>query len=467
MSAVDCAWLRMDRPTNLMMIVGVVVFATRVDFRRFRKTIADRFLAFPRFRCRARDDAVSPGWETDPEFDLAQHVIRTSLPAPAGQAELEELVSRLASTDLDRGRPMWQFHFVDDFQGGSAAILRIHHCYADGIAMIRVFLTLTDVAATSNRRSRVARAQAVGGSLDPPSPLAQLGVPGAALLHEAWAAGTEWLGRAAELMRDPELAGELAKHALGVATELARVASLPDDPPTRFKGPLGSRKIAAWAEPLPLVEVKCVARGLGCSVNDLLMSTAAGALGAYLRERGDVTDGVTIRAAVPVNLRKPGEPETLGNCFGLVFLDLPIGIRDPLARLEVVHASMSALKRSYQPVLTLGLMAALGRLPGSVESTAIDLLSAKASAVATNVPGPQEPLNLAGGRIARLIFWVPQSGDIGLGISILSYAGLVQFGLIADAHRVPDPAAVAARFQAEFEKVVLAALIGPWLANSR
>jgi diacylglycerol O-acyltransferase len=457
----------MDRPTNLMTIVGVVVFETRVDFRRFRKTIADRFLAFPRFRCRARDDAMAPEWEKDPEFDLDHHVIRASLPAPAGQAELEELVSRLASTDLDRGRPMWQFHFVDDFQGRSAAILRIHHCYADGIAMIRVFLTLTDADARSKRRPRAPRAMAARGTPDPPSPLVQLGVPGAALLQEAWAAGSEWLGRAAELGRDPELAGELAKHALGVATELARVALLPDDPATRLKGPLGTRKIAAWAEPLPLAEVKSVARALGCSVNDLLMSTAAGALGAYLRERGDVTDGLAIRAAVPVNLRKPGEPATLGNCFGLVFLDLPIGIRDPLARLEAVHASMSALKRSYQPVLTLGLMAALGRLPGAVESAAIDLLSAKASAVATNVPGPQVPLYLAGGRIARLIFWVPQSGDIGLGISILSYAGQVQFGLIADALRVPDPAEVVARFRTEFEQLVLAALLGPYLELTR
>lgn len=126
---------------------------------------------------------------------------------------------------------------------------------------------------------------------------------------------------------------------------------------------------------------------------------------------------------------------------------------------------MTQLKGSYQPVLTLGLMAALGRLPAAAQSAAIDLLSTKASAVATNVPGPQEPLYLAGGRIGRLIFWVPQSGDIGLGISILSYAGQVQFGLIADAARVPDPDEVAARFREEFENVVLAALLGPYLRS--
>ena len=195
----------------------------------------------------------------------------------------------------------------------------------------------------------------------------------------------------------------------------------------------------------------------------MLLSTAAGALGAYLRQHGDDTDGLSIRAAVPVNLRDPGAATSLGNQFGLVFLELPIGIRDPLARLFAVHAAMTQLKGSYQPVLTLGLMAALGRLPAAVESAAIDLLSTKASAVATNVPGPQQPLYLAGGRIGRLIFWVPQSGDIGLGLSILTYAGQVQFGLIADAARVPDPDSVTARFREEFEKLVLTVLLGPWL----
>jgi WS/DGAT/MGAT family acyltransferase len=471
MSAVDAAWLRMDRPTNLMMIVGVVVFDEHLDFARFRATIEDRFLRFPRFRCRAVQDTVSASWEPDPDFDLDQHVTRVALPAPAGQAELEELVSELAGTDLDRRRPMWQFHFVENFQRGTAVILRIHHCYADGIAMVRVFLTLTDpqsepapaaahAAAGTKRKRRSAGEEAIPW-------LGRLGVPGLGLVQKAYAEGAEWFGKAMDLTRNPEQANELAKHALGIAAELARVATLPDDPPTRFKGTLGSRKIAAWTDPLPLAEVKAVARALGCTINDLLMSTVAGALGGYLRSHGENTDGMTIRATVPVNLRDPAAAAELGNHFGLVFLELPIGIRHPLERVFAVHAAMSALKNSYQPVLTLGLMAALGMMPGQVETAAIDLLSTKATAVATNVPGPSQRLYLAGSPIARLIFWVPQSGDIGLGISILSYAGQVQFGLIADYKRVPDPGEVAARFHEEFEKVVLSLLMGPYLKSAR
>lgn len=467
MSAVDAAWLRMDRPTNLMMIVGVILFDGCVEFARFRNTIEQRFLKFPRFRCRATQDAVSAHWEPDRDFAIDQHVLQVALPAPAGQAELEALVSDLAGTDLDRRRPLWQFHFVENFSGGSAVILRIHHCYADGIAMIRVFLTLTDpetTAARSASTGKPARAKSRAAHADEAAPwLARLAVPGAGLMQKVLSGGAQWIGRAADLTRNPRQANELARHALGIATELARVARLRDDPPTRFKGPLGSRKTAAWADPLPLSEVKTVARALGCTVNDLLMSTAAGALGAYLRDHGEDIGGISIRATVPVNLRDPQAAVSLGNHFGLVFLDLPVGIRDPLERLHAVHASMSELKNSYQPVLTLGLMAALGMLPGPVEAAAIDLLSSKATAVATNVPGPPQAMYLAGRRIARMIFWVPQSGDIGLGISILSYAGQVQFGLIADHKRVPDPDAVAARFQDEFERVVLALLLGPYL----
>jgi diacylglycerol O-acyltransferase / wax synthase len=472
MSAVDAAWLRMDRPTNLMMIVGVVVFDARVDFRRFRAVIAERFLKFPRFRCRAVDDLVSASWQEDSDFDLDQHVSMIALPAPAGQAELETLVSQLAGTDIDRRRPMWHFHFVENFQGGTAVILRIHHCYADGTAMIRVFLTLTD--ATADATAPVETPDAVPDAApdgaagdDAAAWLGRLNVPGAALLQKAFAEGAQWLAKAADFTRNPEQANEIAKHALGIAGELARVVTLADDPPTRFKGLLGTRKVAAWTDPLPLADVKAVAKSLGCTINDLLMSTAAGALGGYLRAHGEDTDGMKIRATVPVNLRDPRKAAALGNHFGLVFLELPVGIRDPLERLHQVHAAMSSLKGSYQPMLTLGLMAALGMMPGPVQTAAIDLLSTKATAVATNVPGPPQAMFLAGRRIARLIFWVPQSGDIGLGLSILSYAGQVQFGLIADYQRVPDAHEVTARFQQEFEALLLSVLMGPWLGQAR
>ena len=208
--------------------------------------------------------------------------------------------------------------------------------------------------------------------------------------------------------------------------------------------------------------MKAIGRALGASVNDVLLSCVAGALRRYLVDKGDDVAGVMLRALVPVNLRPMEKAYKLGNQFGLVFLDLPIGIENPVERLYAVRANMNALKGSYQPVLALGLLAAMGSGPKALQDVLLQALARNATAVMTNVPGPQEPLFLAGARIDSMMFWVPQSGDIGMGVSILSYNGAVQFGLITDRGLCPDPERVSARFGEEFEKLVLATLMAPW-----
>jgi hypothetical protein len=146
----------------------------------------------------------------------------------------------------------------------------------------------------------------------------------------------------------------------------------------------------------------------------------------------------------------------------VVFLDLPIGTVNPVERLYAVRGNMHALKASYQPVLSLGILAALGVGPKLLQQKVLALLARNATAVMTNVPGPQQPLYLAGTRIDRLIFWVPQASEIGVGVSIMSYNGAVQFGLITDRGLCPDPERIVARFAGEFEKLVLTTLMAPW-----
>jgi WS/DGAT/MGAT family acyltransferase len=179
-------------------------------------------------------------------------------------------------------------------------------------------------------------------------------------------------------------------------------------------------------------------------------------------ERGENLDGVTIRATVPVNLRPLEHAKQLGNHFGLVFLELPVGEANPMRRLERIAASMKVLRKSRQAVATFGALAALGMAPPAVQQFALEMFSRKASAVATNVPGPQMPLYLGGSKIRDLMFWVPQNGSIGLGISILSYNGQVHFGLISDARLMPDPGGVISRFRPEFEKLLYLALMARW-----
>ncbi|MFO1304300.1 MAG: wax ester/triacylglycerol synthase family O-acyltransferase [Burkholderiales bacterium] len=459
-SAVDTAWLRMDRPQNLMMITGVLLFGDRVTLPRLRRVIRERFAVFKRFRQRPVELPGMSFWENDPDFDVARQVVRETLPAPAGRAQLQDLVSRLATSPLDPAHPMWQFHLIDRYDGGSAVIARIHHSYADGIALVRVMLSMTDASRNGPPAMPFAPRPRKQESDD--DVLAQLLAPFSGALATARKIGATLVEKGTDLWSDPTKAVGLATQGGALTAELAKLALMPQDSPTRFKGKPGVAKRVAWTDPLPLGDVKTIGRALGASVNDVLLSCVAGALRGYLSDKGDETADVNLRALVPVNLRPIEKAYKLGNQFGLVFLDLPIGIENPVERLYAVRANMSALKGSYQPVLALGLLAAMGSGPKALQDVLLEALARNATGVMTNVPGPQQPLYLAGAPIKSLMFWVPQSGDIGMGVSIISYHGAVQFGVITDEGLCPDPDRIAARFAGEFEKLVLTTLMAPW-----
>jgi WS/DGAT/MGAT family acyltransferase len=455
MSRVDTAWLRMERPTNLMMITGVMMFETPLDIRTLRKVIETKFLAYPRFRQKAVDTPTGAFWQDDADFDLDWHVRLTALPGRGGKRELERLTSQMASTPLDKTKPLWQFHLVEKFGGGSALISRIHHCYADGIALVQVLLSLTEMGDHPKRKAALAKRWL---KKEEHAPVAKR----VGAIDRYMQLGGKMLEKGMDLYRDPTLAAVLATEGVDIAKEIGLALSLSDDPETVLKGRLGVSKRVAWAEPLPLEEVKSVSRALRCTVNDILMASATGALRSYMLERGEQLEGVTIRATVPVNLRPLEHAKQLGNHFGLVFLELPVGEANPMRRLECIAASMKVLRKSRQAVATFGALAAVGMAPPAVQAFALEMFSRKASAVATNVPGPQMPLYFGGSKITDLMFWVPQTGSVGLGISILSYNGAVHFGLIADAKLMPDPDSVIRRFRPEFEKLLYLALMAKW-----
>jgi WS/DGAT/MGAT family acyltransferase len=459
MSKVDTAWLRMERPTNRMMITGVLILAGTLDRARLKALLAERFLAFRRFRQKAVVGVNGAHWVVDDDFDLDWHVRATALPGAADKPELEAFVSDLASSPLDMARPLWQFHLVENYRGASALVARIHHSYADGLALVQVLLSLTDTAPQPEARAELAR---TWFKRDRGSVLERLLEPMQGGLQKAIAAGGKTWGKIAQMMADPAIAAEFAHEGSEITRELAIALTLADDPQTSLKGRLGVAKRVAWADPLPLAEVKVLGNALGCTVNDVLLACAAGAIRGYLRGEGGDVDGLTIRATVPVNLRPLEHAKKLGNHFGLVFLDLPIGEPNPLRRLERVAACMRDLKGRRQAVVAFGLLAALGMAPAALQGPALELFSRKASAVATNVPGPQQPLFLAGVEVRELMFWVPQTGSIALGISILSYNGNVHFGVIGDHKRVRDPDAIVQRFAGEFEKLLLIALMEDW-----
>jgi WS/DGAT/MGAT family acyltransferase len=454
MSRVDTAWLRMERATNPMMITGVLMFAEPMSLKALKQVVRQRFLSYARFRQKPVDTPAGAYWQDDEHFDLDWHVRESALPGKADKKALERFVSQLASSPLDASKPLWQFHLVERYDGGSALVARIHHSYADGIALVQVLLSLTDTTPTAAKGSELDKAW-----------LKQEAVPVARRVGAAeryMKLGGKMIGQGMAMYRDPSLAGVLAKEGSEIARELLYALALPDDPPSLLRGDLGVSKRVAWAEPLDLEEVKAVGRACDCTVNDVLMAAAAGAMRDYMLERGADLEGITLRATVPVNLRPLEHAKKLGNHFGLVFLDLPVGEPNPIRRLEYVAECMNQLKTSRQAIVAFGLLAALGMAPTPVQSLALEMFSRKATAVATNVPGPQQPLYMAGCMLKEMMFWVPQTGSIGIGISILSYNGRVHFGLIADAKLIPDPDAVIRRFGPEFDKLLYLALMGDW-----
>ena len=466
MSGVDTAWLRMEHPTNLMMIVGIMVLKDKIDFRKLETTLEQRFLSFPRFRQKAVQDPTGAWWEDDKKFDLKNHVKKAKLPGKAAKKELQDYVSQMASESLDFTKPLWQFHLIENYHGGGSALLtRIHHCYADGIALIGVMLSMTGDSAEGSLAKPKLKDKSVKGAKGNGHDMdfwTSVTKPMASVWSGAMKLTRGLVEQGLEIAKDPATMREFATKGMELADELRKIATMSADNPTRFKGTLGRHKRVAWCDPLPLAEVKVIGKALHCSVNDVLLATAAGALRDYMQRNGDKADGVEIRAIVPVNLRPVEKAAELGNQFGLVFVNLPIGVEDPIERMLIVRERMAALKGSSQPIVAFVLLSAVGMGPKILQDQIGALIGRNATAVMTNVPGPQNPLYFAGREIEEIDFWVPQSGGIGMGLSILTYNGKVQFGLITDAGLVPDPENVIDKFGEEFEKLVMQTLMGPY-----
>jgi len=366
---------------------------------------------------------------------------------------LRAVVSALMSEPLGLDRPLWRFHLIDGYKDGSVIMGRLHHCIGDGMALLLVLLSLTDRDL----------GPAVGPDVpaDPDNPFADLfrrpprGVEAAIeLASQIMPDGIRLLEQTAAAFQS------LGRFKTGVVSTgaFARLVARPPDPKTKFKGELGVPKRVAWSEPVPVSLVKEVGKQLGGTINDVLVSAMTGGLRRYLDRHGEPAHGLSFRAAMPVNLRSLEKMSELGNRFGLIFLSLPLGVDDPVSRLAELRQRALALKRSAEPVVVYAILRLLGVVPLAVQRIVVKIFGTKATAVMTNVPGPREVLHLAGTPIREIFFWVPQSGRLGLGISIMSYAGHVRLGLASDAGLVPDPELIVQGFHEELEALRARAL---------
>lgn len=426
---VDTTWLHMDDPANLMMVTIVLMFDPPLSHERLRHLIESRLLTIPRFRQRIVERrgsgfglrleegnapwAGAPYWEEDPDLDIDQHLQARALEGPDEEASLRGLVSEAMSHPLDPLRPLWHVYFVPQYRAGSAAVVRVHHCIGDGFALTHALLSMAD---------------------NPDALAAQMASP------PGIASARSWLDTAA--------------YALTGAMTVLKLMLMGSDRRTSLKGPLVVEKRATWSNPVPLDRIRAASRAMGVSINDVLLAGVTGALRRHLLSQGPVPRSLNVRCVVPVNLRSGDDTESLGNRFGLVFVALPVGIGGAERRLAEVRKRTQALKQSQEPMVTYQVLSALGLAPRWLFDPVLTFFGRKASGVATNVIGPRQSITFGGARLDKAMFWVPCAAKLGLGISILSYAGAVSVGFATDAGLIPDPEPIVAGFNGELGQLL-------------
>ncbi len=419
LSKADAMWLHADLPTNHFVITSLAMLDTPPQVEKLKVMLSHRLVLHPRLTQVVDDPTLSLGgahWVPATGFELDAHIHRVALPAPAGKRELAAFIGDLVGQPIDLARPMWHLYAVEGPGHGGALVGRFHHSLGDGAAMVRMLHTLADETADGWKRPLPRKTARVRR-------------------HRPRHAGNP----VARLVGGLPSVPRLALQAFDGAGTIARLTLMDADRPTQLRGSLSLLKGVAWTEPIPLDVVKRIAAASGTTVNDVVVSAIAGGLGEHLRRRGVDTAGLRIRAMVPVNLRAADDAAMTGNHFSLVYLELPVGVLDARERLMRVRLEMDRIKHSFEPAAGWILVQGLGIVPTALERPLAGFYAEKATLVLTNVIGPRRPLYLAGTQLKQMTFWEPQTGGLGVGVSIYSYAGEVTVGVVADRKLITAP----------------------------
>jgi diacylglycerol O-acyltransferase / wax synthase len=435
LSPVDATFLYFEKPEQPMHVGGCMVYEGHISRDDVMGLLSDRLHRLPRYRQRVVFPPFAlahPTWEDDPDFDIAHHVAELTLPAPGDDRVMAEVGGAAYAGTLDRAHPLWGLILLHGRPDGNTAMVwKVHHAMIDGVSGVDLTMVLNDI---TPRPDPPAAPSAPWQPKALPDPISLLQEAVRDRLTEAAQSLTD---EAFRLLR-PVDAADRARQLTGALT-----SSLPSllrpAPPVPFNGPLSTERRFAWQE-LSFAEVRAIRQALGGTVNDVVLTVLAGALGRYLRARGHRTEGLELRAMCPVSMRRPDERGALGNLVSVMIAPLHVGVLDPAERLRAERESMERLKGQDQAGGLYSMTQLLNRVPAGWQAFAgaLTVPNTLFNTVSTNVPGPQIPLFL-GGR--RLLTWVPLgicATNIGLFVAILSYHQKLTFGLTVDPRLVPD-----------------------------
>jgi diacylglycerol O-acyltransferase len=435
LSAVDASFLHQEKQSSHMHVGALVIFEGPppsrdefVDHIESRLPLVPRYrqkLAFPRF------EMGRPFWVDDPTFNIDYHLRHTALPAPGSMDQLRQLVGRIFSQRLDRSKPLWEVWLIQGLEDGRFALIsKTHHALVDGVSGVDISTVLFDLSAVP------AEPDERPSWMPQPEPsqvdLIAEGVKG--LVRTP----VDLAGRAAGAVSHPRrLAGQALEAAEGVG-EIAW-AGLNPAPDVPLNVPIGPHRRVWWVSSR-LDDFKEIKNALSGTVNDVVLAVVAGAIGRWLRQRGVRTEGLELRALVPVSIRAEDERGALGNRIAVMRGPLPVYAEDPVERLRIVREAMRGLKESKQALGAEVISGLQGFAPPTLlaQASRLNFSTRLFNLIVTNVPGPQFPLYLLGREMEEIvpIAFLPENHA--LAIAIMSYNGKVDFGLLADYDAMPD-----------------------------
>jgi diacylglycerol O-acyltransferase len=430
LSALDASFLHLEDASAHMHVASVMLFeGDPPPYDELLATLERRLHLVPRYRQRLAFVPLAQGrprWVDDPHLNLHYHVRATALPSPGSEQQLRNVAGRVFSQQLDRDKPLWELWLAGGLEGGRFALLgKTHHALVDGVSGIDIVSILFD-------SSPEPAAPTDPGDRWLPRPLPSRSQLLAEALLERATVPAEVTRSVRALFRAPRRAvGGLRDAAVGVGA--MAWAGLNPAPSSPYNGSIGPHRRFTWVR-AELADLKAIKRELGGTVNDVVLATVAGALGRHLRRRGHHTDGVELKAMVPVSVRAELEQGTLGNRVAAMMAPLPVWCQEPVARLDIVRERLKDLKRGGQAVGAQVLTELSGFAPPTIMGQAARLISRQRffNLVVTNIPGPQFPLYLMGREMLDPFPMVPLAKGQGLGVALLSYNGRINFGLVGD-----------------------------------
>ena len=426
MSPMDASFLHIEGPMNPMHIGGVSIFEGPAPaFERLEEMVEGKLGLVPRYRQRVRFIPLGlgrPVWVDDPHFNLSYHLRHSALPPPGGDEQLRRTAARIFAQRLDRGKPLWEIWMLEGLRENRWALLsKVHHCMVDGVSA-------TDLMSIMFGGD----APATDGAWEPEPEPGGAELVLRTLTHRTFDP-SEQLRTVRAAVRAPREALDQARDLLRGMVSGARV--LRPLGGSSLVGPVGPHRTWTWAH-VRLSDVKAVRSALGGTVNDVVLAIVSGGLRDLLEARGERVDDRTVRALVPVSVRRSGERGVYNNRVSAMFAELPVGIADPAARLDSLRAQMDGLKQSKQAVAGDVLTSLSGFAPPMLLALGARLAARSPSlglqTGVTNVPGPQQPLHTLGRRLLESYPYVPVIGKVRISIAIFSYDGGLYFGVTGD-----------------------------------